>query len=687
MCLLSVGSRRYIRVKSEVNTVMKTYNRRWAPTMRFLLEHGFRASGSELALTVGVSSRTIRSDIRDLNIRLADYGAEVLSEIGVGYRLQFVDESRLTEFLEELRAQEKLQDLQSIVPSDSAGRVRFLTLQLMLSALDGTSKLDVYALADQLFVSDSTLRKDLRAVRKKLQDYGLRISETKAQGLHVVGDEAKIRFCISNTVFSDEARWREDGWSLCYELFAKADVEAVKLLVADSIAKHGMRLTDIAFKNLVIHTLIMLKRSKVECHVDYDSDMTAQLEGRSEFRCAEDIIDGLARLTGEPLSDEALYLCQHLIASQRVLVEGAECDLNHDEVLDRILEQIEQTMHVDLYDDMQLRQSLALHLSAALERLRFDMNIRNDFIDTMKATYPLAFELATIAGEVIESEYSIASNEAELGYLAMHFGVALERKGLRGNAASCQAQPRGMKRVALVCAAGRAISLLLRERLSDRFAGQIEIVKTCSASEVDGKLLDQVDAVLTTVELPMISSAKVKRIELFPSEEELQALTDFVLGEVPEQISYTSIFKKELFFPHMKLRKRDEILDFMTRSMIERGYMNEQLRESVFKREELSTTEVGGLLAIPHSMLSDIESFAVSILILDRPVIWKRQRVQVVLLLNIPQKNFGVWEQVFKSLYDNLIVNAGVSKLIRHQDYEKFMRDLEDTARCGVQHS
>lgn len=52
-----------------------------------------------------------------------------------------------------------------------------------------------------------------------------------------------------------------------------------------------------------------------------------------------------------------------------------------------------------------------MHLSAALQRMRFDMNIRNEFLDSIKNMYPLAFELAVIAGEIIEENFQFRTQE------------------------------------------------------------------------------------------------------------------------------------------------------------------------------------------------------------------------------------------------------------------------------------
>ncbi len=74
-----------------------------------------------------------------------------------------------------------------------------------------------------------------------------------------------------------------------------------------------------------------------------------------------------------------------------------------------------------------------MHLNTAMQRVHFDMNIRNEFID-IKNSYPLAFELATIAGRTIEKSYALLLREAEIGFLTIHFGASLERKGFHNDA-------------------------------------------------------------------------------------------------------------------------------------------------------------------------------------------------------------------------------------------------------------
>ena len=69
-------------------------------------------------------------------------------------------------------------------------------------------------------------------------------------------------------------------------------------------------------------------------------------------------------------------------------------------------------------------------------------------------------------------------------------------------------------------------------------------------------------------------------------------------------IDYSSIFREDLFFTDMEFKDKQEILEFMTDAMVEKGYINQEIKQSIFKREEMSTTELGSLVAIPMHCLT-----------------------------------------------------------------------------------
>ena len=75
------------------------------------------------------------------------------------------------------------------------------------------------------------------------------------------------------------------------------------------------------------------------------------------------------------------------------------------------------------------------------------------------------------------------------------------------------------------------------------------------------------------------------------------------------------------------------------------------------------------MVAIPHAMSNDSEEAVVSVMILKKPILWENEKVQVVLLLNVPKSQYNMWEVVFKRLYQYLIGDQGVTKLIKDKDF------------------
>ena len=120
-----------------------------------------------------------------------------------------------------------------------------------------------------------------------------------------------------------------------------------------------------------------------------------------------------------------------------------------------------------------------------------------------------------------------------------------------------------------------------------------------------------------------------------------------------------------------------QVLEYITGIMQEKGYISESVKQSVFKREEMATTELGSLVAIPHALLNEVGDAIVSVLILKKPITWENEKVQVVLLLNIPKDKHDIWEVAFKQLYQYLIGQQGVTKLIKNRNYEAFINHLE----------
>ena len=62
---------------------------------------------------------------------------------------------------------------------------------------------------------------------------------------------------------------------------------------------------------------------------------------------------------------------------------------------------------------------------------------------------------------------------------------------------------------------------------------------------------------------------------------------------------------------------KEECINFLSNEAIKKGLMDETSKKSVFEREEISSTSIGDLTAIPHPIATDTKKSFISILVLS----------------------------------------------------------------------
>ena len=86
---------------------------------------------------------------------------------------------------------------------------------------------------------------------------------------------------------------------------------------------------------------------------------------------------------------------------------------------------MEEQTGVVLAGDSSLYTGLLAHLDRAIQRLRENLNIYNPLLPEIKEDYPALFDLVNRGMEKVFVDEEIP--EEEVGFVAMHFGAALDR--------------------------------------------------------------------------------------------------------------------------------------------------------------------------------------------------------------------------------------------------------------------
>lgn len=622
---------------------------------------------ASMAALIGVSSRTIRNDIKEANAFLREYGGEILAETGIGYTLKVYDEHRYEAFKEAQSSEGRKDWLKNhIIPSDHNDRISFIIAELLLNSLHERA-ITESELADELFISLSTLKKYMKDIKKSLRRFGVEITADRMNGIAIKGDEAQIRYCISEYIFNSNDLVDLAQNQFYQELFSLEEIEQVKQIILKVILKYDIHLTDIAFKNLLIHVIITMKRADGKNTTEYSRAEMLSLEESVYFSVAHEIINIILKQLHVDITNEVYYLTQHFVSSKKLLgnEENTEVKREYQGLVDGILAKIQADIGIDLSTDEELISGLMIHLGAAVNRLKFNMNIRNEILAPIKKNYPLAFEMAVIASKVLTKQEKLRTNENEMGFLAIHFGAALERR-------KCNAKT-AMTAI-IACGTGLSTAMFVKSRLQRKFGKQLQILKVSPLYEITEEIVKSVDFVFTTVPIRGIHSEKIIPVEPILTEEDLGKIERIIQGDRVDAQEH--FFKKDLFFAGLKANSKMDVLEKMTDLMLKKGYIDQAGKKSVFAREEMASTELGSLIAIPHALENHSKEAAIAVAVLDKPIVWDKEKVQVVFLLSIPKSKCRVWEPVFERLYRYFISDFGVNTLIKNAKFEVLIEKL-----------
>ncbi len=625
--------------------------------LAILLDHSEGITGEELARRLHVSSRTVRSDIKKLQERLSGYKSRIVSSPNRGYRI-VINEQR-----DELMAAMGAKSTGGLGTENE--RCDFIIGRLLECYLED-APITQMDLAEEMYIGISTLKTYLSIAKLCLEEYSLQIAQYKTEGIRLVGEEVELRYCLVDYLGRTKAR---EG-SLWRKVFEPVSFATLNQIISHVLEIRNLQLTDISRENLCIHAAVLLWRSRENHSMPCTMHLAQQLEEKFEYSAAKDIVSELFRYTGVDVSySEVYYITQCLLTSKKLVNVDESVNKEHVRALvHKILLSIKDKLALDFTEDQYLVDGLLLHLSIAIARVQFHMNIRNELLESIKKDYPLAFQMGVIAAKTVSEIDDIEFNENEISYIALHFGAAISRNSLK--------EAESPKNVIIVCSAGLGVSVLLKAKVEEHFHNRINVVAVLPSYEINQSAVDGVDYVFTTVPLEHIDARKVIRINHMLRLEDIEKIERKVFDKsVVNAEEIRSFFSEENFYINQNFKTKEECINFLTDRAIESGLMNKKAKQSVFERERMSSTAIGDLAAIPHPMCDASLKSSISILILDKPIVWDDLPVMVVFLLNIEYSKSALWESAFLKLYEYIKNKGGVSSMLQHKSYEIFLKE------------
>lgn len=598
-------------------------NPRQKTILRYLAAKKDWVKSHEMAVILGVSDRTVRNDIAYIN-SLVEGEENVIISHRKGYRINDDDKAR-----------KMLVEDNSDIPNDPDERANFLLKKLVFEKRG----LNIYQLAEEIMVSESTIASDLKRLNKILKEYGRDLSVVrKSNEIFLEGSEKEKRSLLSELLFN-ETNHSYFNLTKYKRYFKDIDLITIQKYLIETVKKYDFLLNEVALVNLLVHIAITVERIKnknfLEVCLDFEKTAnTVECEIAKEL-CAK--LEDEFKVKFPP--EEVLYISYLILGRRKIMntfVDREELkrlvEPYYISLTQLLLDSLASEYGIDFTHDDMLFTGMCLHIKIMHERIKNRMSLRNPLLEDLKMRYPFIFEIAVF----LSSEFSRLTGEKvkedEIGFIALHLGAAFQRHREK------QYLP---KRAIIVCPTGYTTSHLLLSKINSEYKGRIEIIEVLPLMELDKIETKQPDFVFTTVSLERDFSIPVIRISPFLDEKDRQLInralnTDGVGNKVTWLcFEIEKFFRQELFVNNLAFNDKFQVIDFMANELYDKGYVPKNYYELVMEREKLSSTSFGNLVAIPHPIIMNAYETVISVAILNKPILWGNYYVQLVLMFAI----------------------------------------------------
>lgn len=630
----------------------------------FVAEHaGIRPA--QLAEEFGVSSRTVRNHVRSANQALVGVAHLDLPR-GGGYALVVDDAAAFDAWLAQAKAARRS------LPQTPESRVTYLLNDL----LSRSDYITIDTLSSILYVSRASISNDLKQVEARLSRFGLTLDKRSHHGIKVVGPEMARRLCLASVAMDASGSAQVAPGLPIDPDDQRLLLDAVSSCVERVTSEERFSVNSVAYRNLITHIAIALMRIQANCYVPMETEQLASIKRSGVFPVAERVAREINDATGIRLPEEEVaYIAIHLSGKQ--LLEDASADESGlvitDEVWDvvlRMVEAVRETFRFDLRNDLELRMNLARHLVPLSVRLRYHLSLDNPILPEIKSRFSLAYSMAVEASSVLTEKYGSPLSEDEIGYIALAFALALER----------QKTELPKKNILVVCATGAGSARLLEYRYRQEFGAYVDSIRTCDAAHVRYVDFTDIDYVFTTVPLSERLPVPVREVGYFLDASEVESVRELLSGGGARPASALGMFRPELFFDHLRASTRDEVIDALCERVARLEEVSPDFADLVRRREEASPTAFGNRVAAPHPLEAASARSFVATALLDEPVRWGEQDVQVVFLLAISRDGDDVPEGFYECMASLVLSEPAVDELLAARSWEALARLLADPA-------
>lgn len=610
-------------------------------------------TSNELSQSINLSVRTIKTLIKEINTELP--GTIISSN--QGYTLVKKDSITQISSFSDITDYEKRKN------------------QIILSLLSATTPLNIFDLAEEMFVSISTLHNELKNVKSQLSSFDLKLVSRNSY-LHIEGLEKNKRKLISDMLYR-QSNIDFMNYSTIQKLFPDIEITLLKNIVTAALEAKRYFINDYSLVNFILHLTIMIKRMKQKNYTQENID--SSIIEKSAHEICVDIAYNIEHHFHISFSESEITELQILLVSRATKFNikdtnkleikkyiGSEAN----SIINLIVKKLSEYYYIDLDPDSEFGIRFSIHIKNLLIRAQNNYLSKNPLAENIKSQSPLIYDISVTIASVIKQATNLTINDDEIAYIAFHIGSIIENqrkltKSIRG---------------VLYCPEYYEISKELATQLTNQFGDSLFITNIINDEE-QLSTESNIELVVTTVPLNKSYPISVQQISLFFNHSDqnkirvalekiyLQHKRKYFKNKLEELIT------PSLFEISTSNTNKDDVIKHMSDNLYKLGYTQKNYYEKVLERELLSSTEFD-YFAIPHTMKMESKKTGIYLLINRKGIVWNNKKINVVIMLCFSPSERSLFNEIFGELTEILLNPKNVSVIVKSNNYEELIENI-----------
>lgn len=593
---------------------------------RLLLE-GEVCSISKIGEQVGLSEKTVRLKIDQMNDFLKDNDmGRIEKRQGTGIWLEADPGQR--------EALKRHMSKGGYMKPETDNQGRQMMGKLLKLKPGQTATLA--AMADSLYLSPPTAGSILKEITPWFEERRIQVVSMRSKGFSLTGSEYSFRMAIKDYMLEMMPEVME---ALLGTFAPGVDTDRVRRLVIEAENAWRIELADSSFKMVWIMACLSLGRRQYGGNEEFSAE-EENIQHYNEYAFAESIYQRIGGIYQISIPDNDISLLAMLLLSAKRLRHfsgipetdyAKQYDRDLGNFVNQVIDTIDAVLDIDLSQDRLLRESLILHLRSAIFRMKYSTAPGDNISRYVKNEYKQTFLAAWSTSNLFEEYYDVQVTEDELAGIALYIQAAIIRKN----------RDRRPLTALLVSRGGPAASQLNIEMLKYQIPEirQIQTVSFHDFSPASGK---EADVIINTTGSGISDHRAVDVGEQLSSQsiEAIRGKVNQIFSRRKNQGFCFSSLCHQLFEPDLILIKpkadnKDQLITMMVKKLEDKGDVTSDYLSSVFEREKATTTSIGRGIAIPHGNMREINEPRIVTAILDSPIRWHDDLVDVVFLLAV----------------------------------------------------